>query len=292
MIWFVPSSGLPYPQYIDGLMQKRRNSSALAMELRLFSIKPSMYAMAWVRRDRHLESSVHHLERRQTTFFLLFVDCCKGYVVRVYDLSPQWIFSYLPRLPWIFPGAPLKVNGAPGNIQGNLTTLSLVWGCERRLTLLCRVSPGLRSDAGYSRCDNAMQCQGCTGQGGDGGLYNDVMMSAMAFQFTSLTIVYSTVYSRRRSQKTSKFRVTGLCAQRANNAEMFPFDDVIMDNPRLLIKLCVTSCYYEKQSHLSGTPMGLDCSDKYFLWNRNSAMDNHKTILQNMTHMRYHPHIL
>ena len=25
------------------------------------------------------------------------------------------------KLPWIFPGAPLKINGAPGNIQGNLT---------------------------------------------------------------------------------------------------------------------------------------------------------------------------
>ena len=25
------------------------------------------------------------------------------------------------KLPWIFPGAPLKVNEAPGNIQGNLT---------------------------------------------------------------------------------------------------------------------------------------------------------------------------
>ena len=24
-------------------------------------------------------------------------------------------------LPWIFPGAPLKINGAPGNIQGNST---------------------------------------------------------------------------------------------------------------------------------------------------------------------------
>ena len=44
---------------------------------------------------------------------------------------------------------------------------------------------------------------------------------------------------RRRSKKTSKLRVTGLCAgtspatgefstQRASNAEMFPFDDVIM----------------------------------------------------------------
>ena len=44
---------------------------------------------------------------------------------------------------------------------------------------------------------------------------------------------------RRRSKKTSKLRVTGLCegnspvtsefpAQRASNAENFPFDDVIM----------------------------------------------------------------
>ena len=41
---------------------------------------------------------------------------------------------------------------------------------------------------------------------------SDVTMGAMASQITSLTIVYSTVYSRRRSTKISKFRVTGLCA--------------------------------------------------------------------------------
>ena len=31
----------------------------------------------------------------------------------------------LSRLPWIFPGVPLKINGASGNIQGNLTALPL-----------------------------------------------------------------------------------------------------------------------------------------------------------------------
>ena len=31
------------------------------------------------------------------------------------------------KLPWIFPRAPLKINGAPGNIQGNLTGMYLVW---------------------------------------------------------------------------------------------------------------------------------------------------------------------
>ena len=52
--------------------------------------------------------------------------------------------------------------------------------------------------------------------------YSDVIMDAMAFEITSLTIVYSTVYSRCRSKKTSKLRVTGLCAVNspvASNAE-------------------------------------------------------------------------
>ena len=55
-------------------------------------------------------------------------------------------------------------------------------------------------------------------------------MSAMTSQVNNLTSVYSSVYSRRRSNKTSKLRVTGLCvgnspltgefpAQRATNAE-------------------------------------------------------------------------
>ena len=69
--------------------------------------------------------------------------------------------------------------------------------------------------------------------------YNDVIMSAMASQITSLTIVYSTVYSRRRSKKTSKLRVTGPCGGNSPvtggfphkgpiTRKMFPFDDVIM----------------------------------------------------------------
>ena len=52
--------------------------------------------------------------------------------------------------------------------------------------------------------------------------YNDVMMSVMASQTTSLTIVYSTVYSRRRSKKTPKLRVTGLCAGNSPVTGEFP----------------------------------------------------------------------
>ena len=39
--------------------------------------------------------------------------------------------------------------------------------------------------------------------------YNDVIMSVMASQITSLTVVYSTVYSG--AHQTSKLRVTGFC---------------------------------------------------------------------------------
>ena len=42
--------------------------------------------------------------------------------------------------------------------------------------------------------------------------YNDVIMSAMAYQITSLAIVYPSVYSCADQRKTSKLRVTGLCA--------------------------------------------------------------------------------
>ena len=69
-------------------------------------------------------------------------------------------------------------------------------------------------------------------------------MSTMASQITSLTSVYSTVYSGPDQRKKTKLRVTGLCegisqvtgefpAQRARNAEMFPFDNVIMFRGRL-----------------------------------------------------------
>ena len=61
----------------------------------------------------------------------------------------------------------------------------------------------------------------------------------MVSQITSLTIVYSAIYSGTDQSKQSELRFTGLCggnspvtgefpAQRASNGEMFPFDDVIM----------------------------------------------------------------
>ena len=64
--------------------------------------------------------------------------------------------------------------------------------------------------------------------------YNDVIMCTIASQITRLAIFYSTVYLRRKSKKTSKLFVTGLCAgkrptQRPVTRKMFPFDDVITE---------------------------------------------------------------
>ena len=93
-------------------------------------------------------------------------------------------------------------------------------------------------------------------------------MGAMASQITSLAIVYSTVYSdpdqRKHQSSASLAFVTGLSgnspvtvefpAQRASNAEMFQFDDVIMfettqykicrDNSKSQLKMGVTCKYY------------------------------------------------
>ena len=79
--------------------------------------------------------------------------------------------------------------------------------------------------------------------------YNDVIMSAMASQITSLYECLLNCLSRHRSKKISKLRVTGLCegnspvvgefhTQRASNAQMFPFDDVIMWQRRLSSAQC------------------------------------------------------
>ena len=72
-----------------------------------------------------------------------------------------------------------------------------------------------------------------------GNHYDDVIMSAMASQITSLTIVYSTVYSgvdQRKHQSSAPLAfVRGIHRGPVNSPhkgpvtrKMFPFDDVIM----------------------------------------------------------------
>ena len=56
-------------------------------------------------------------------------------------------------------------------------------------------------------------------------------MGTIASQITSFTIVFSTVYSDadRSNIKASRHWPGEFTAQMASNAEMFPFDDVIME---------------------------------------------------------------
>ena len=56
--------------------------------------------------------------------------------------------------------------------------------------------------------------------------YSDGIMTTMASQITSLTIVYLTVYSRRRSKEISKLRVTGLCEWNSLGTGEFPAQGV------------------------------------------------------------------
>ena len=46
------------------------------------------------------------------------------------------------QLPWIFPGAPLKINGAPGNILGNLTGTPRIFGKIPKLGI-CQKKAGI-----------------------------------------------------------------------------------------------------------------------------------------------------
>ena len=80
--------------------------------------------------------------------------------------------------------------------------------------------------------------------------YNDVIMSTMAPQITSVTIVYSTIYARRRSKKhqspASLAFVRGIHRwpvisphKGPVTRKMFPFDDVIMTHKRVtLLSIC------------------------------------------------------
>ena len=52
--------------------------------------------------------------------------------------------------------------------------------------------------------------------------HNDAIMGAMASQITSLTTVYNNRLFKRRSKKTSRVRVTGLCAGNSPVTGEFP----------------------------------------------------------------------
>ena len=73
--------------------------------------------------------------------------------------------------------------------------------------------------------------------------YSDVLISVMSSQITSLTIVYSTFYSgtnQRKHKRSESLAFVRAIHRRPVNSlhkgpvsrKMFPFDDVVMDDPR------------------------------------------------------------
>ena len=75
--------------------------------------------------------------------------------------------------------------------------------------------------------------------------YNDVKMGAIASQITSLTIVYSIVYSdadqRKHQSSASLAFVRGIHRGPVNSPHKGPFDDVIMIHVYLTI---TDQCHY------------------------------------------------
>ena len=86
--------------------------------------------------------------------------------------------------------------------------------------------------------------------------YSDVKMGAMAFQITSLTIVYGTVYlgvDQRKDQSSASLAfVWGIHRSPVNSPhkwpvtqKMFPFDDVIMKMGCSMENVSMLWCYHD-----------------------------------------------
>ena len=117
--------------------------------------------------------------------------------------------------------------------------------------------------------------------------YNDIIMGAIASQITSLTIVYSTVYSvadqRKHQSSASLAFMRGIHGWPVNSAhkwpvtqKMFPFDDVIM----ILLRIVGP----ETTTKLEKIPIGLYIGNRLCLDDRSIILSFHRTCEMNMLH--------
>ena len=95
-------------------------------------------------------------------------------------------------------------------------------------------------------------------------------MSAMASQITSRTIVYSIVYSRQRSRKTSKLRVIGLCEGNPPLADEFPAQRAVTRK-----KMSIWWRHHVMLFFLSWSLGDINCS----LWGGLGCHGEHTTLL-------------
>ena len=103
--------------------------------------------------------------------------------------------------------------------------------------IICKIL--IRQNRVHRWCIVFLQLTDSMVGGISGDHYDDVIMTTIASQITSLTVVYSTVYSDADQSKHQKVRVTGLCVGNSPGPvnsphkgpvtrKMFPFDNVIM----------------------------------------------------------------
>ena len=107
-----------------------------------------------------------------------------------------------------------------------------VSGCNRPVFFYCCISCVLVSEVEYSISHENGKCFGlalfCFSYS-NYSHYDDVIMSAMVSQITSLTIVSSTVYSGADQRKHQSSLSPFLCGHKwPVMRKMFPFDDIIM----------------------------------------------------------------
>ena len=130
--------------------------------------------------------------------------------------------------------------------------------------------------------------------------YNDVIMSTLMSEITSLTIVYSSVYSDADKKKASKLRVTGLCEGKwpVNSLhkgpvtrKMFPFDDVIMVflEFQVLFVGRIDSIYFP----MLDTPVGREPDISHQCYHGNSLIINPGTACdeKKLIHLLFYIHI-
>ena len=105
---------------------------SVVMHEKMYLLMNYMWVMMYLLKIPYFRSRYRKWIENMWALWYMLTNCIIRYVPRggyihCAVISESGLLSYYfnraVKLPWIFPGAPLKVNGAPGNIQGNLTAL-------------------------------------------------------------------------------------------------------------------------------------------------------------------------
>ena len=96
---------------------------------------PSSFAEDWLaafKAQEHTDVIFVLGSGTETQAHKIVLCAASSFFANIINSASRSEVSRIPvKLPWIFPAAPLKINGAPGNIQGNLTAMQSVFVSTR-----------------------------------------------------------------------------------------------------------------------------------------------------------------